>query len=144
MDTLTFYVVKSKDGKYLRSTGMSGGKHWVDDINQAKVWNKIGPAKAQVTFWSINYPEFGVPTIIPLLATAQEPLSMEEHVKESVRKAKLKELNIYKWHVENNLAKAEVTFKNSAGWRKLQAKEQIDAAKTEIERIKNEIEKNKK
>jgi len=56
MEELTFYIIKSKDGKYLRAKGYQGyGNNWVDDIKSAKVYQKIGPARSNVTFWASTY-----------------------------------------------------------------------------------------
>jgi len=88
---LTFYAVKSKDGKYLRSKGYSGGsggngKNWVDEIKKAKVWGKIGAARAQVTWWADNYPKYGIPDLIELRVTEAVVLDEEQRVKDSIRK----------------------------------------------------------
>ena len=141
MDTLTFYVVKSKDGKYLRSTGIGGGEHWVSEIKKAKVWNKIGPAKAQVTFWANHYPDFGVPEIIPFLATPQEPMNLEEHVKKSLRKKTLENLNKKRWEAEKEWSNANVELKrNPTGWRNGQAKESAEKARKKLDSILKSIE----
>lgn len=67
---LKLYVVRSKDGKYFKSKGYGGyGSSWKDDINQAKIYTKPGPARGQITFWATNYPEYGVPDLIELLVT---------------------------------------------------------------------------
>ena len=112
MDTLIFYLVRSKDGKYLRSRGLNGsGEHWVTDIKKAKVYPKKQSATAQITWWSSNYPEFGVPDLIPLIATPGEPIDQVERVAISQKK---KELDDYKrklYWAEQRLvnAKMEVT-----------------------------------
>jgi hypothetical protein len=90
METLEFYVVRSKDGKYLRSKGYSGsGESWVTELKKAKVYTKKGPASAQITFWATNYPKFGIPDLIPLTATLGEPIDQTERVQISIRKKEL-------------------------------------------------------
>lgn len=142
MDTLTFYVVRSKDGKYLRSTGIGGGAHWIEDIKKAKVWNKIGTAKAQVTFWASNYPEFGVPEIIPFLATPQEPMNLEDHVNNSIRKKELDKLNHERWRAEEKLAVANVELSRyTSGWRNEKAKEEVENITKKLNDINTNIKK---
>lgn len=73
--TKTFYIVRNKEGKFLRSKGYGGsGECWVDDLEKAKVWSRPGPAKAQVTWWLTHYPSYGLPEIVPLVATMGKPL----------------------------------------------------------------------
>ena len=101
METLTFYLVRSKDGKYLRSRGMNGsGEHWVTDIKKAKVYPKKQSATSQITWWSSNYPEFGVPDLIPLVATTGDPIDQEDRVKESQRKKEIEETKRKLWSAQ--------------------------------------------
>jgi hypothetical protein len=101
METLTFYLIKSKDGKYLRSRGMNGGgEHWVTDIKKAKVYTKKGTALSQITWWSNNFPKFGVPDLIPLVATPGEPIAQEDRVKESQRKKEIEETKRKLWSAQ--------------------------------------------
>ena len=46
---LELYVVRNKEGKYFRTKGYSGyGDTWVDDIQKAKVYPKIGQARSRL------------------------------------------------------------------------------------------------
>lgn len=73
----TFYVVRNKEGKFLRSKGYNGyGECWVDGLDKAKVWSKPGPAKAQRTWWLEHFPDYGAPDVIPLLASIGDPLPL--------------------------------------------------------------------
>lgn len=91
--TITVYAVRSKDGKYLRSKGYSGrGNCWVDDLVDAKIWLKSGGANTQVTWWATHYPDYGVPDLIPLIATAGEPINQEERVGKVLKKKKIRKL----------------------------------------------------
>ena len=84
MEFLEFYMVRSQDGKWLRSKGYNAmGDNWVDDIKKAKVWNKIGPARAQVTFWSTSYPSYGVPEIVVLKATIHSVIDEKSRVEKA-------------------------------------------------------------
>ncbi len=84
------YAVRSKDGKWLRSKGQNGyGESWVDDFSKAKVWNRPGPAKGQVTFWGSNYPQYGVPDLVEIVSGTCNYLDQTERVMKSVRKKEL-------------------------------------------------------
>jgi hypothetical protein len=82
---LNFYAVRSKDGKWLRAKGYGGsGKSWVDEMSKAKIYANPGPAKAQITFWAKNYPEYGVPELV------QSPNKKSRNIEESSEDLKLK------------------------------------------------------
>ena len=101
MDTLLIYVVRSKDGKYLKSRGYNGsGEHWVTDINKAKIYTKKQTATSQITWWANNYPKYGIPDLIPLTAVAGEPVDQEERVKESQRKKEIEETKRKLWSAQ--------------------------------------------
>jgi hypothetical protein len=64
---LTLYAVQNKDGKWFRAKGYGGGgKTWVDELNGAKIYAKIGQARAQVTYFAKNHPSFGIPNLVAL------------------------------------------------------------------------------
>lgn len=77
---LTMYAVRNKDGKYFRSKGYCGsGETWVDDIKNARIYPKPGPARSQVTFFAGAYPRYGVPDIVELRVT--EVVAVDETIR---------------------------------------------------------------
>lgn len=83
---LRLYVVMSKDGKFFRSVGYGGGGNsWVDDINSAKFYTKIGQARSRVTFWAKNYPKYGIPYIVELRAESAVILDESERVNKTLK-----------------------------------------------------------
>jgi len=87
---ITVYVVKSQDGQYFRSKGY-GHSHrnsWVNEITKAKFYGHAAPAKAQITFWAKNYPTFGTPVLVEVIATSYREIPQEERVVESVKQKK--------------------------------------------------------
>ena len=116
MESLEFYVVRNKEGKYLRSKGYSGyGQSWVSELKKAKVYTKKNGATGQITYWATHYPEYGVPELIPLTCTLGEPIPQEERL-DKIRKKK-----------ELEKAKSELYL----------AQDIFDKSKREVERIKN-------
>ncbi|MCK9615828.1 MAG: hypothetical protein M0R48_10135 [Candidatus Omnitrophica bacterium] len=76
--SLKLYVVRNSAGKYFRNKGFGGnGDVWVDDINRAKIYLRIGPAKSVVPFWAGHYPKYGIPDIIELKVTESVVLNQE-------------------------------------------------------------------
>ena len=116
MDTLTFYVIRNSDGKYLRAKGYNGnGECWVE-LKKAKVYIRQGLAQGQITWWANNYPKFPTPELIPLVAVAGEPID------QTVRLAKAKKLK-----EKNDLKKL-----------RLSAEYELKAAQREVDRLKND------
>lgn len=92
MESLELYLIKNKEGKYLRSKGYNGyGNCWVEDINKAKIYPRKSTALSQITWWSRKYPEYGVPDLIPLICTAGEPIDQTKRVGDSIRKKAINE-----------------------------------------------------
>lgn len=84
---LKFYVVRNSEGKYFRSKGLHGyGKSWVEDVNKAKIYSKIGPARGQVSFWASMWPEFGIPELIEFGVGQAIVLDETERVKKVIAK----------------------------------------------------------
>ncbi len=62
---MNVYIVRNQSGQFFRAKGYGGhGESWVDDIAKARIYTKIGPAKATVTFFARQYPQFGTPQIL--------------------------------------------------------------------------------
>lgn len=95
MDTLEFYVVRNKEGKYLRAKGYSGyGDSWVTELNRAKVYTKRGGASGQITWWATHYPDYGIPDLVPLTATLGEPIDQTERLTKVKKKKELDQARI--------------------------------------------------
>ena len=111
MSELKAYAVRSADGKYLRSRGYGGGGEcWVEKLTSAKLWFKPGPAKAQITFWGKNYPQFGVPEVVTFNLVEVSSEKQEERVSKAIQAQVKSQLNRkrsnYKREIEK-LQKAE-------------------------------------
>lgn len=120
---LEFYLVRNKEGKWLRSKGYGGvGECWVDDVKRAKVYGRIGPARAQVSYWANQYPKYGVPDIVKLTISGFTILNEAERIKKQAEKkkeaAKKRELADKKWRLEQaqkELEEAQKKYDNAKG-----------------------------
>jgi len=64
-EDLEFYAVRNKAGQWFHRRGNSGsGEIWREDVREARIYNKIGSARSQVTFFAEKYPSYGVPEIV--------------------------------------------------------------------------------
>jgi hypothetical protein len=105
---LNFYAVRNQNGMWLRSKGYGGGgKSWVPDLSTAKIWGKPGPAKAQITFWAKNYPEYGTPELVQITTATCNFIDQEERVKESIAKAEIEEKRKILRRIETEIAYLE-------------------------------------
>jgi len=87
MDEIKLYAVRNAEGQWFRSKGYGGyGKTWVDEFRKARVYNAIGPARQQVTFFAKNYPEFGVPDLVELTVTSVTALDESDRVAKALGK----------------------------------------------------------
>jgi hypothetical protein len=85
---MKLYVVKSKDGKYFRAKGFGGsGNSWVDTLEKARIYAKIGPAKSVVTWWFNNYPQHGPASIVELETLVVKEIKVDT---KEIEKRKLK------------------------------------------------------
>lgn len=95
---LTLYFVRSQDGKWLRAKkhGMYGNfdakGSWTDNINEAKIYQKPGPAKSQATFWTKNYPAFGTPEVWVVTGVIMKQYQDTSVTQKAVLRAKKKDL----------------------------------------------------
>jgi len=102
---LELYAVRNKEGKYFRSKGYGGyGQTWVDDLKSAKIYAKLGQARARVTWFSSNYPEYGIPDVCLLTVTTVTVLDETKRVQRAIKNkeaAKQKrEVRHRKWQLE--------------------------------------------
>ena len=126
MEDLVVYVVRSSTGKFFRAKGYAGyagyGSTWVDDINSAKIYGKIGPARSRVTWFTNNYPNYPIPDLIKLT------VSNIEVIDESAR-------------VNKAIADKQ---KREALREERDAKEQISIAERELQKAKLKLDRLKK
>lgn len=75
---MKFYVLRNSDGKFFKPRGRSSYKsRWVDNIENARIYDTLGKANAQVTVWHTFCPEYGYPDIIVLEAKEVGVISRE-------------------------------------------------------------------
>lgn len=85
------FMVRSQDGKWFRAKGQHGyGDSWVEDIKQAKIYGRIGPARSCVSFWTNKYPSFGSPVIVEIVAEKGIIRDEQDRLKK-VKEKKIKE-----------------------------------------------------
>jgi hypothetical protein len=98
---MKIFIIRNKEGKYLRSKGFDGRSpikptNWVDKIEDAKIYTKIGTAKGRITFFFNNYPKFGCPLLLEFNLSEMQPkvIDLEEETTKKVAKIKKKQAAI--------------------------------------------------
>lgn len=128
---MELYIVQNREGKYFRSKGYGGyGETWVEEIDKAKVYQKLRQARGRVSFFAKNYPKYGVPIILKLIVDRMEVIDERERVEKALqeKKEKLKRAEIQQKKREleqakKNLKEAEQRLKKlsnselNSGWK---------------------------
>lgn len=103
---LELYAVVNQEGKFFRAVGYGGaGKSWVDTVDKAKLYGKLGQARSRVTWWYNNHPKFGMPKIIKLSATGIEIIDEVERVNKSQKRKNWLKFNIKNEKLNGNYIK---------------------------------------
>ena len=90
---LEFFAIRNKEGRYFRRKGYGGyGATWVDGLLKARIYTRIGGARAVVSYFALNHPEYGVPEIVVLTATETAVIDETERVAKSVAKKEEKRM----------------------------------------------------
>jgi len=118
LDELQFFAVRSKEGKWFRAKGYGGyGDTWVDELKRARVYNRIGPARATVSYFANTFPKYGIPDLVMFKCTEMVVLD------ETVRVKKQKQAK--------DLAKKKQELQHR--------QHRYDEAKTNLEKAKKEM-----
>lgn len=118
---LTLYAVQNRDGEYFRAKGFGGcGDTWVSDLKKARIYPRPGPARAQVTFFASNYPQFGVPKLVALNVTEVVTVDETSRVQKSQDRKAKQEAERAKRHAE---------------WERDRAQKQLEEAQRTLARL---------
>lgn len=105
---MNLYVVRNREGKYFHSIGYGGGgDNWVDSLDKAKFYAKIGQAKSRVTYFTKNWPDYGTPDILEFVLNVKQAkvIDMKETTKKSIERIVKRELDQEKrnaqWQIES-------------------------------------------
>jgi hypothetical protein len=118
IEALEFYAVRNKEGKWFRAKGYGGyGETWVKEIGKARIYNRIGPARATISYFANTYPKYGIPDLVLLKCTEMKVLDETERVLKQKNRKELAEkkqkMEERKWKLEEakrNLEEAQKEF----------------------------------
>lgn len=92
---MKLYVVRNKQGKFFRAVGQNSyRKNWVDTLEEAKFYAKLGQAKSRVTYFFKSDPSYGCPEILEfeIQVGAAKVLNVEGETNKKIKKASEREL----------------------------------------------------
>lgn len=128
-NTLILYTVRNEKGQYFRAKGYGGGGNtWVDDINKAKIYGRIGGARGTITWFANNYPKYPTPELVKLTVTGFEVLDETKRVEKAKQKKIKEEAERKKREAERRKADAERELQN--------AERKLAEAKATIKKLK--------
>ncbi len=110
---MNLYVVRNKQGQFFRAIGYSGsGDNWVDTLDRAKFYAKIGQAKSRVTYFTKSQPKYGCPDILEftLDVAAARVIDMTETTQKSIRRIAKTELKRQQQHNEWKLSRLKEDY----------------------------------
>ncbi len=92
---MTIYLVRRHDGTF-----MSYGGYWVEDMDEAQVYKKIGPAKGRVTRWAKHNPNEPHPTLLAWLLTEADAhvVDLSENTTKALARIQRRKLEREKAH----------------------------------------------
>lgn len=111
---LELYVVRNSEGKFFRTKGYGGyGDTWIESIAKARIYAKLGTARAIVSFFANNYPKYPAPVIVKMKVMESEVLDEKERLqkaKEKKQKAEeTREIRNKKWELD----RAKIVFEEA-------------------------------
>lgn len=79
MSEFKLYVVRNAEGMFFRAKGYGGsGESWVDSLDRAKIYGRIGPARGVVTWYANNVKDYPVPTLVEIPINTEQFVVLDE------------------------------------------------------------------
>lgn len=107
-DNLKLYAVRNSEGQWFHRKGYGGyGNTWVEKFSQARIYTRIGHARAIVSFFANNYKGYPPPELVCLHVGEIEVIDETERVEKAKRKKEAEEERREIAIREYNLQKAQ-------------------------------------
>lgn len=123
---LVIYAVSITDNKtsgyFVKNQGK--GVYFNDDINLAKIWRKIGPARSMITTYTKNNPNVTPLKLVKITSTEIEFIDESDRVNKVIASAKTKE-------ALREERKAKIRLKH--------AEEKFADAKRNLDKLKKDV-----
>jgi hypothetical protein len=111
VEPLTVYAIKNSNGEFFRAKGYGrNGSTWVDNINNAKIYTRIGSARAIVTWFANHYPDFRTPDLLKLTVNKVEVMDETSRVAKVKDKKALEDKRRAEAKAERDLKDAQTRY----------------------------------
>lgn len=111
---IELYVVQNADGQWFRRKGYGGyGPTWVDDFKRARIYNRIGGARAVITYFANQYPSYPIPQLIKLEVTKLTPIDETVRIKKAQEKREIAVLAREMFEQQHKLEQARKTYEKA-------------------------------
>lgn len=68
MSEFKLYVVRNAEGMFFRAKGRDGrGKSWVNSLDTARIYGKIRPARATISWYANNVKDMPTPQLVEII-----------------------------------------------------------------------------
>lgn len=111
---LKLYIVVNHEGKFFRAKGYGGsGQSWVDNPNTARIYAKIGPPRAIVSYFFNSSDKFPAPKILEIGVGETKIIDEDERLKKNKQKKKEKEAQYIIRRRQEQIERAEKELKEA-------------------------------
>lgn len=83
---LIVYAIRNHEGKFLKARGFRGTGTWVDDINKAKIYSKIGTPRSTITWIATHNETYPIPQLLKLTVTGVEVMDEKGRIEKMIQK----------------------------------------------------------
>jgi hypothetical protein len=143
---LNFYTVRSQDGKWLKKKpsyyhGSNGSGSWTNDISEARIYSSTRGPKSQITWWTKNYPKYGVPYLVKITSGTCAYIDQEKRVSDSIKKKLIEEAKrkVRSLIRDSEIHQAKVKYMRGDGKdpQSIKLANELKNAKQKLEKLEN-------
>lgn len=107
-----FYAVRNKFGKWFRGCG-GYGETWVDELNQARIYNKLRSARIQISYFANNYTKYGLPDLVEFSIGEIKVIDETQRVADVKKKKEIAAEKKRLWHHQSEVEDAKKKFEEA-------------------------------
>ncbi len=111
---ISMYAVINSEGQWFRRKGYGGvGDSWTSDFTLARIYSKIGPARAVVSFFANHYPSYPTPKLAELCISGVKIVCEEDRVEKQKKKKELQKQKRISASAKHELEEAQKQLKEA-------------------------------
>jgi hypothetical protein len=103
----TFYAVRNEKGQFYRTYDKNRSSGWKDELEDAKLWTRIGPAKSKITALSNENPKLPVPELVEFVVREVKVVDQRARVAVAKEKREREEAERARAHKQQQFVDAQ-------------------------------------